>query len=361
VRRLSQSVRAASSAPARFISMAKSNAELHLLIPGLLGPMPNLAASGRLPAIPLIERLLARADQVPVEGSDFPSTLFGLFGIEAETGHDLPRGAVDLLGDGMAPGDSFWVRADPVHLRPDRDRLLLFDNQLLQIEQQESETLLALFNRHFADDGLELIAPHPDRWYLRLAEAPDLQTRPLESVVGRNIEMFLPQGGDARHWHRLLNEMQMLLFNAEPNRQRELAGRVAINGLWLSGGGRLPRSPKPRFAAVCSDDPTALGLARLAAVDLHADERDGFIASDGATLRTWSALLSPVLNADPYLWIEALEQLEAEVASLLRQGGFRQLTIYPCTGRGYRITSGAMRRLWRRARPILQLLESNHP
>ena len=49
--------------------------------------------------------------------------------------------------------------ADPVHLRPDRDRLILFDSRNLGITHEEAGALVGLFNGHFAADGMRLQAP----------------------------------------------------------------------------------------------------------------------------------------------------------------------------------------------------------
>ena len=46
---------------------------------------------------------------------------------QVEHQRDWPGAPYCLLGEGVSPGDACWVHADPVWLRPDRDRLLLAD------------------------------------------------------------------------------------------------------------------------------------------------------------------------------------------------------------------------------------------
>ncbi len=63
---------------------------LHLLVPGLLGPMPTLNQAGAPLDFKLLERLLARAHRVAHPGHDLESVLFRLFGISADDDRNLP-------------------------------------------------------------------------------------------------------------------------------------------------------------------------------------------------------------------------------------------------------------------------------
>ena len=219
---------------------------LHLVIPGLLGPLGRFEEEGIAPRTPILETLLARADRSGAGGDDHLSTLFGLFGYSAPQGADWPSAALCRLADGGAADTGYWLHADPVLLKPDMDRLLLFDGRSLEIAPVEAEVLGKLILGHFADQGWRLEQAAPDRWYLQLPEAPALVTRPLHRVAGRNLFPFLPEGGDRGRWRSLLNEIQMLLHHADVNQARRAAGRPEING--LCRGPRLAaglRGPSP--------------------------------------------------------------------------------------------------------------------
>ena len=118
-------------------------------------------------------------------------------------------------------------------------------------------------NAHFAEDGLEFIAPAPQRWYVRARDEPRVRThaharRPSDGVSSR----LLPPGEDGPRWHRHLNEAQMLLHEHPGNEAREARGELPVNSVWLWGGGRVPEMPRARpMARVWSDDPLAAGIA----------------------------------------------------------------------------------------------------
>ncbi|WP_269533159.1 hypothetical protein [Chitinimonas sp. BJYL2] len=166
-----------------------------------------------------------------------------------------PLQALGLAGAGMAQAglamdmpdaqDGHWLRADPVHLRADRDRALLFDATLLAISQSEADALVTSLNQLYAEDGMRFHAPTPSRWYVQLPQPADCLTTPLHAVVGQNIHQHLPTGPRALQWHKLLNEMQMLLYTHPVNDLREQSGRPTVNSIWLWGEGPVVRVGAP--------------------------------------------------------------------------------------------------------------------
>ncbi|MGD8931243.1 MAG: phosphoglycerate mutase [Chromatiales bacterium] len=342
--------------------MNHPSSKLKLLLPGLLGPMPNIASCGVELAVQGIERVLARADRISVPGRDYLSTLYGLFGLAESDMADLPEGAVSYLAEGGVIENYCFLRADPVHLRADRDRLLLFDGGYLAIHPEEAEAIAREFNQHFAAEGMRLLTPHPQRWYLRLEQCPALRTASLYKVVGQHIESFMPSGEDARIWKQRLNETQMLLFQSPVNRQREASGRLTINGIWFSGSGRLPSlSPITGFKVV-ADELNALGLAqhaglqsiRLSAVDM------GIWPADESCMMVWMDLVTPVLHADPSAWVEAMQLVEGRLQGLtesMRKQGQSCLELYPCNGQVFSLTPSNLRRFWRRRRKMIDYLD----
>ena len=183
--------------------------------------------------VPHLETLLARADKGAAPGSDHLSTLFGLFEYPSLQEVDWPSAAICRLADDGAEDDGigdtgYWLHADPVHLKPDMDRLLLFPGRTLDITPQEAGALGELLLEHFSGMGWRLEQGSPEHWYLRLPEPPQLLTQPLHRVTGRNLFPFLPQGEAGVRWRSLLNEIQMLLHHAEVNRMRSAAGQPEV-------------------------------------------------------------------------------------------------------------------------------------
>ena len=60
------------------------------------------------------------------------------------------RRAGPRFGRGSDPGDAWWVRADPVHLRVLRDRVVVVPGEALQVAPEEADELAVALNRHFA-------------------------------------------------------------------------------------------------------------------------------------------------------------------------------------------------------------------
>src|SRR6185436_8180005 len=112
----------------------------------------------------------------------------------------------------------------------------------------------------------------------------------------------------------LLTEIQMLLHSHAVNAAREARGEPAVNSLWFWGAGRLPGRVQGRWKSVTSDEPLALGLARLAGAAAHAlpESADAWLehpATDGRHL----VILDPAVEALERDWF-------APLAAALRAG-----------------------------------------
>lgn len=337
---------------------------IDLVIPGLFGPIPVLP--GDLPELPSLSRLLGRAHLKPARGSDPIAVLFDRFGVALDPDLDPPSAPFSRLIDvPSAASGGYLLHADPVHLRPDRDRLLLFDARHLGLEREEADSLAELFNGHFATDGLRLETPTVDRWYLHAEPAPRLRTRTLADMVGRGVDRSYLAGEDGLRWMGWLNEVQMLFHHAEVNQRREMAGRPTVSGIWPWGGGSLPAvMPRCRYSAVFAVDSLTLGLAKAAMVLAHPlpDRPQGLLAGEwrGRTLLFWDTLQSAVLDADAGAWTRELSRLVTwldELLGLLKEGQVEEVALFPCDGTRMVVTRGALRRFWRRSVGIASRLQ----
>lgn len=315
---------------------------IKLLIPGLFHPPARVSDTAAVRA-PRLERLLSSAEVLPA-AEDYFAQLVQLAGQSADT----PAAPIALLGEGLEPGDSIWMRASPVHLRADLANLMLFDSSELQIQPAEAEDLVAAFNQHFAARKLSLIAPHPQRWYLRMNLLPQLQTWPLEQVAGRSPQPFLPQGADAPAWRALLTEVQMLFHAHGVNRQRQTLGQQAINGLWLEGLGRLPLAVPSPLSALAGDDVLLRGLARwlgLAQISLEDAAGEG-------ELRLIMALQRAQQLEQ---WQRSLQQFDAwleQPLTWLKGHRDRRLWLFDGSGQGFDCSGSRGLRFWRSPKPF---------
>ena len=323
------------------------------ICPGLLGPLPAIPEP--LPPTPVLDRWMASGRPRARAQTDPLSACLTACGLVTNPDQDLPTGAISLLGEeAVTDIDGLWMHADPVHLRPDRDALLVFANPSIGPDRGEADALVETFNQHFAGDGLYLIAPEPTRWYLRLDRPLALRTVPLHAVLGQPMAPHLPRGAAATEWMRLMNEAQMLFHLSTVNQRREQQRRPMINGLWTWGLGALPAVPEPLWTRLCGDLPLVKGLARLCGAG-HlrlAELYEGREADWGGTLLLFDPLWQALLEHDLGAWRSALADLERLAAVLdiwrpeQRQG---RLICDPCHGEPWRVASHPLWTFWRRA------------
>ena len=333
---------------------------LHLLVPGLLGSWPADLAVPR-PAVPALEWLLARADVAETPLS-IDAVLLELFGIPAPVEADLPVAAMTALMDCDAPEGGWWLRADPVHFRPDTQGVFLVDARALAIEPVEAALLAAAFDQTFASDGMQLHVPSPNRWYLHLPDDPGLRTWPLAEAIGRDIRPLLPWGPNARRWHTLLTEAQMLFHGHTVNRVRDERNQPMINGLWLWGGGGLPARAEAPAAGLCANDLLAQGLAERAGIAARPIPENAEVWQEAST---WVADSLVVLDGVRYAradgdveaWIDHLARLEQDwfkpCQRLLQSGQLKALHLYAEPGRRHSLTPAVRWRWWRRNRSVI--------
>lgn len=314
-----------------------------LVVPGLLGHLPRLGDVGELPRFPNLELMLSRAE-LRDSPAGYAETLFDLFGLSVPENADVPTAPVCFLAETVDDKLEFTylLHADPVHLRPDQDRLLAFDFYHQPLEMQEARAFAEAFNRHFGEDGLQLLTPHATRWYLMVDHKPDLRTRPLGEVIGRNVDLFLPEGADARTWRGWINELQMLFHALPVNQAREARGQLPVSGVWLSGGGVMPPGQANGYERVQGDCPLVSGLQNLSM-----NHRNARLMLDHAPGRA-------VFDANPVNWIDAVTQLDQRLAQLLDG----EVRLYAGEGRVWHWRPAMRRRLWRRVRPLSYWLEA---
>ena len=329
---------------------------IHLVITDLFLPQETAAEACAGLKLPALEKLLARAQPAPLPEESLEAWLCATFGVLNQA-----IAATTLRADGMEPGAAYWLRADPVHLRLQRDQLILQTD--VRLPEGETQQLCASLNTHFAGEGLCFLAPHPQRWYLRLDTEPGMTTHPLAQVAGRNVHSYLPQGPDALRWHGLLNEIQMLLFDHAVNQAREAHGALPINSVWLWGGGRVAGQLARPFAKMYGDSDLAGMFAKAADIPcgpLPDDVAHCFEDDGGDILIVCEKLRHALQRGDLHAWRGELQRLEqccaAPLLGALRAGRIAQLTLdvlQTGTAQRFMLTRGAGWKLWRQAKPLV--------
>lgn len=340
--------------------MPDGDRHLALLLPGLCGPESDPPVFEHLQARPrALDRLLSRSRVRSVPGADPDVVLCALLGLEPKAAAAPPVAPLTRLADTGEAAGGYVLRADPVHLRADQSRLLLFESHSFELEQEEADQLVAAFNALYADRGWWLTPVRPQRWYLSLPQAASMTAVPPARVAGRDIDACLPRGEGVVEWHALLNEVQMLFHDHPVNAARAARGAPPINSLWFWGGGVLPQDLQPAVSQVITDQPLGMGLAAVAEVprrDLPADVTELLAqAVPGVNLLVSDVLQWPAQYGDVEAWLDGLQQLEqawfAPLLVALRRGDLASLRIYPCNGRSHVTSRFQLRQFWKRDRP----------
>jgi len=330
-----------------------------LLVPNLLpSAMPNVPLHQVLPEG--LATLLKYGLITKTAGNEMADWLCAAFAVERQ--QDNPIAPFALLGDDGIPGESYWLRADPVTIRLMRNQLVLLADSAAPSAAEAAEFVDAL-NQHFAPDGLQFSAPHPHRWYLRLPAAPRLHTHGLAQANGRNIQHFLPSGEESARWRKLLNETQMLLHQHPLNVAREAEGRLPVNSVWLWGGGTLPARLSAPCSRVYADDPLARGLAIAAGIPATVlppalPENEGKMS--GAPLFVAPHLRDTMWQGEA--WRICLERLDREwlspATNALRQGKLQRFTLIAPNESAtveLTLTRSDLWKIWRRGKSLADL------
>jgi len=326
----------------------------------------DLAAE--VPPLKALGKMLAHAQRTADLAAGADTWLCRFFGVERQ--HDLPVAPYACLGDGIEPEGFYWLRADPVHFHLQNNRVTLADSTLFDISLDEAQQCVTALNDHFSGDGMEFIAPHANRWYLRLESFPGIITHTLEDANGQDVDRLMPQGEQAARWHTILNEMQMLLHTHPVNLQREERGELPVNSVWLWGGGILPQSSPLGVAGIWAEDALVRGLSlangqAAGVVPFSCNEWLERSPADGGHLIILDALEQADLRNDNVAWREALVRLESHwFVPLLEALQNRKLaSVHLHFAELHRVVSVAVVRtdlwkFWRQPKSLQALLES---
>jgi len=265
---------------------------------------------------------------------------------------DWPLASLAALADDLSLSTEYVFFAQPVHLQLQRDSFTIAGPKALSLQKAEADSLLALLNEHFAEQGLKFVqTPHcADRWYLQVQTSPHIQTTPVDVAMGRDIRGLLPHGQDAAFWNAFLNEVQMLLFEHPLNQAREAQGKLPVSGVWVYGGGVLPAKSPRVLPLLFAEDAVARGLVTLQAGECHAVPQDMRELLRHEATQAW---LVPVESAAAV--VNGLPML----LQALRRGGLSQLELNIALGDRVlqcRVNKWDTYQFWRKSRPWTEVL-----
>lgn len=232
-------------------------------MPGVTFVLPSLALTVANPLAdrqrdyPLLARCLGSAPLIPREGPLEP-TLLTYCDLAPTTALAALCACHDL---GPTARELDLLRADPVHLHADPNRVLVYGPAHLDLHADEADALLELLQREFPALGCRRGAA-PTRWYLTRPPEVSGSAPSVQWLHGRSLTPFMPGDSAGRAWRRWLNDVQMVLHDAPVNRARAARGLPVVNGLWWFGGGDpVPVTRAPGTRLLIGNDVLLAGIA----------------------------------------------------------------------------------------------------
>lgn len=207
---------------------------------------------------------------------------------------------------------SHFLIAEPTFLRTDMDRLLICESELLQLSDEENHLILDTINQHF--NGLiKIYQTNQNIWLIGLnMDISEIKFYPILDIIGENIDEYLPIGKNALELTKIINEIQMVLFNLNINHTRKQEGLLQINSLWLWDKS-IKFSILDNYSQIFTN---SIGQSNAKIKDIPQNIEDSFIDN---SLIIIDDLYYPSCYRDSYSYIQHLEILDRILAKLLLQ------------------------------------------
>lgn len=339
-----------------------NKSELHLIVPGLCGPLAETQSVKKSDEFNTWLKRLCRAKQSSSQANVY-EVIASIFHLKFD--NDFPTAALSLFAQDKYDENKSYLCADPVHLQADLSQAVLTSSDDLAINEQESAALRDSLNQHFKQDGLEIISLNNNQWFVASDNTITMKTTALPEAVGRNVNFILPQGKDSTPWKQVLTEAQMLMHMHDVNSKRENAAQLTINSLWFHGCGALPdireyQRGKRKIDSVCSHQNLLQGVAQLVESEyiLLPENAGDYLEQllddddDSVNVLHLPALQHLVNYSDSSIWLEKLiELLQHWVYPLLTMANKNniKITVYPCNGTQYVFSKHDVLKVWKRA------------
>lgn len=333
------------------------DSELHIVVPGICGPLAETHTIQDSAALKAWINFLAKS-HCSVSSSSVFEVINSIVALTPEG--DFPSAALTLLANDQYDESMHYMHADPVHLRAELDHAVLTSSTDLSISEAESFELCNILHQHFSQDDLSFFRLNKNQWFVSSKNKITINTTPLVDAVGRNVNFILPTGQDSSLWKQILTEAQMLMHTHEVNVERENVGQQIINSLWFHGSGKLPVVAS-NVTAICSNDEMYHGLSR----HLNCD----YIKQTGSLSDYLDELLDQEKNAinllhiaelenltnytDVSMWLEKLTEIvDNWIYPLIKFANKNNIkvTMYPCNGKKYHFGKFDALKFWRQGK-----------
>lgn len=247
-----------------------------------------------------------------------------------------------------------WACATPVHLLAAIEHLRIAPPGVVELDPEEAEAIGATLQEHFSAVDHAFVGDLHGGWLWSSAREVQCTSVEPSAAAGSNLRDVMPAGRDGPEVCRLMNEVQMLLHEHPVNERRVARGQVTVNSLWLWGFGRVGEATTA-LPRLFSDDAWLQGLARLhgAPCSWPPSLAQALETAGGTVAMGWAHPARPEPTA------QALEEVEfacfRPARDALASGRVDQVDLL-LGGHALRVVRGDRWRIWRRRRPLAELL-----
>ncbi len=342
---------------------AASMTNITLYIPGMFGPFPaewkkELQLQLDTVNLKALTRLLSRARPTKETGDDFYQKSFQLFN---HTGmNTAPIASCRYIATVSGADKNKWcINCDPVIIQPDRDQAVLsrVDSNLLDADA--CKQVVDKINEYYKDEPWELLLTAKDRWVIVSDNQYDLNTTSLAQTRSKNINEHLPAGADARYWHQVLNEVQMLLYQIE-NFTPDNRPQLMFNSVWLWGQGVFPDTRSAAWKNIFTDDDDITSVAKAAGIECDSINAFGATSTTGPALLISKQLQDTLLNQDLEKWLVTLARLNEAVfiplSDKLYKTTMNEFTLLS-DGQSFTASHADNKRWWKRTKKFTDFIQ----
>jgi len=317
-------------------SSRSSNITLKVFIPHLFDSLS--AWNANFSFVPETDVLVPFLNQFSAKKnvrSGFISSLYAVAGFESQQKHFPPHAVYCYHYDFNDFPTEAVLLATPIHLQTGMTDVTIDGLAVTDISSVEAEALQVLVNQHFQQDSVRLERSAAGNWYVLLPFSlmPEV-TYPADDVLGNSLFPFLHQTKQLE-WNRLLNELQMLLYNANVNQRREEKGLRSVSSFWLWGNSQYYNSTQSTIDIIEKGLNPTKPVSHVVAGGFH-----GKVFSHALRAK-WHKHLPKTINGDAVVIIDDL--LEPSLCNDIDQWQY-ELT---------RIEANYIR-------PLMQLYQSNN-
>ena len=125
---------------------------------------------------------------------------------------------------------SHYLVCEPAHLRLDGNRLVIAESSLLQLGQDECDSVIMDINKYF-DGQLKLFYISEKRWLIGINKLDYPASKfTILDILGQDVNQYLSSSIQV---NQIINDVQMILSQHPVNKVSEGEGSLNFNTIWL--------------------------------------------------------------------------------------------------------------------------------